>query len=66
MTELSRLVRRVMIQWQLRSLEHQAESIIEARQHALARLMEIQRERYAKKEELWRSYSNELGAHPAQ
>lgn len=53
------MARRLVISWQLRNLEEQAESIIQARQHALARLLDIQRESLLKKE-LLRSYSREL------
>lgn len=45
MTELRRLIRKTMIRWQLRSLDQQVEHIVEARNHALARLIEIQRKR---------------------
>ena len=56
MIQICRLVRRMVIRWQLRNLEEQAASIIEARQHALVRLMDIQRESVFK-QELLRSYS---------
>lgn len=65
MIELCRLVRRMVIRWQLRNLEAQAASIIEARQHALARLMDIQRESVFK-QELLRSYSTQLSIRAAR
>jgi hypothetical protein len=52
----------LVIRWQLRNLEEQTESILEARRHALARLMEIQRESVLKKQELWQSHASELPA----
>jgi len=52
MNELIRFLRRMVIRWQLRSLESQAKSIVEARNHALMRLMEIRRERECKEIEL--------------
>ena len=60
MMKLCRLVRRLVIRWQLRHLEEQTASILEARQHALARLMEIQRESVLKKQELWRDSTCEM------
>ncbi|HEX7635816.1 MAG TPA: hypothetical protein VF427_11115 [Noviherbaspirillum sp.] len=65
MTKLCRLVRRTIIRWQLRNLEEQAASIMEARQHALARLMDIQRESVFK-QELLRSYSTPLSIRAAR
>ena len=52
MNELYRLMRRMQLRWQLRSLERQAQSIVVARNHALARLWEIQRDTEAKQLEL--------------
>lgn len=52
MKELMRFMRRMAIRWQLRSLDEQAASILAARQHALARLMQIRREREQKEMEL--------------
>lgn len=43
MVELYKALRRLVLRMQLRSLEQQEESIIEAREHAYARLMEIER-----------------------
>lgn len=48
MTELFRSLRRARLRWQLRSLESQARDIVEARNHAMLRLMQIQREREMK------------------
>ncbi|MFC7518718.1 hypothetical protein ACFQUU_27275 [Herbaspirillum sp. GCM10030257] len=48
MNEFIRLLHRMVIHWQLRSLDSQAERIVEARSFALARLMEIRRERECK------------------
>lgn len=62
MIRLCRLARRLVIRWQLRNLEEQTASILEARQHALARLMEIQRESVVKKTQLWQSHASELAA----
>jgi hypothetical protein len=56
MIKLYRLAHRLVIGWQLRSLEEQAESIVEARRHALARLLDIQRD-CVLKQELLQSYS---------
>ncbi|RJF96847.1 hypothetical protein D3870_20915 [Noviherbaspirillum cavernae] len=53
MTALIRLIRRVVIRWQIRSLDEQDASIVEARNHALKHLMEIRRERSIKEVELW-------------
>jgi hypothetical protein len=60
MMKLCRLVRRLLIRWQLRDLEEQTASILEARQHALARLMEIERESVLKKQELWQSTARDM------
>lgn len=65
MIKLCRLVRRTIIRWQLRNLEEQAANIMEARQHALARLMDIQRESVFK-QELLRSYSTPLSIRAAR
>lgn len=59
MSRLVRLIRRMVIRWQLRCLDQQAECIIEARNHALARLMQIRRERGIKEVELWLCDSGE-------
>lgn len=53
MTEFFRSLRRVVIRWQLRSLEEQADNIMVARQQALVRLVEIERERCRMKAALW-------------
>lgn len=53
MTRLIRFLRKIVLRWQLRCLDQQAESIIEARNLALARLMQIRRERGIKEVELW-------------
>ena len=62
MMRLSRLARQWIIRWQLRNLEEQTKCILEARRHALARLMEIQRESVLKKQALWQSHASELTA----
>lgn len=61
MIKLFRLVRRTLIHRQLRSLEDQADSIIEARRHSLARLMDIQRTCVSKQAQL-RRYTRQLSA----
>lgn len=53
MNQMSQFIRRLVIRWQIRSLELQAQSIVEARNHALARLMHIRREQGVKQVELW-------------
>lgn len=60
MIKLCRLVRRLLIHRQLRSLEDQATSIVEARRHSLARLREIQRD-CVLKQELLQTYSRRSG-----
>ncbi|KRB70964.1 hypothetical protein [Noviherbaspirillum sp. Root189] len=57
MNELIQFLRRMVIRWQLRSLNSQAKSIVQARNHALARLMEIRRERESKLMELGSSHA---------
>jgi hypothetical protein len=57
MTALIRFIRRLVIRMQLRSLTRQEQTIIEARNHAQARLMKIRRERGIKEVELWLFYS---------
>jgi hypothetical protein len=52
MKEMVRFMRKVAIRWQLRSLDEQAANIMEARNQALLRLMQIQRERDEKAFEL--------------
>lgn len=64
MIKLCRLVRRLLVHRQLRSLEQQAEHIVEARRHSLARLRDIQRD-CVMKQELLRNYSRQLGARDA-
>lgn len=44
-SELAKCIRKLIIRWKIRSLEAQAQSIIEARNTALQRLMQIRRER---------------------
>ncbi|RZI42189.1 hypothetical protein EGT07_13270 [Herbaspirillum sp. HC18] len=53
MNAFFRTVRRLIIRWQLRSLERQARYIVEARSCALARLFEIRREKDIKETELF-------------
>jgi hypothetical protein len=48
MKTLYRLLRRYVIHRQLRSLEGQADSIVQARQSSLTRLREIERDRVSK------------------
>jgi hypothetical protein len=55
-------VRRWIIRWQLRNLDEQCASILEARQHALSRLMEIQRESVLKQQQLGQSLAREVSA----
>lgn len=64
MIKLFRLVRRQLIHRQLRNLEEQAESIVEARRHSLVRLMAIQRDCVSKQAQL-RSYSRQWNARDA-
>lgn len=64
MIKLFRLVRRQLIHRQLRSLEEQAESIVEARRVSLVRLMAIQRDCVSKQAQL-RSYSRQWNARDA-
>ncbi len=52
MKEMVRFMRGVAIRWQLRSLDEQAANILEARNNALLRLMQIQQEREVKAFEL--------------
>ncbi len=52
MKKMVKFMRNVAIRWQLRSLDEQAANILEARNHALLRLMQIQREREKKVYEL--------------
>lgn len=52
MRQIARLIRRTIIHAQLRCLDRQAESIMEAREHALIRLIQIRRERDIKMAEL--------------
>ncbi len=61
MMKLFCLVRRTLIHRQLRSLEDQADSIIEARRHSLVRLMDIQRNCVSKQAQL-RRYTRQLSA----
>lgn len=61
MRTLYRLLRRFFIHRQLRSLEGQADSIVEARRHSLARLRDIERDRLAK-QALLRRYSHPANA----
>lgn len=44
-SEMSQCIRKLIIRWKIRSLDAQAQSIIDARNAALRRLMEIRRER---------------------
>lgn len=48
MKNMVRFMRRMAIRWQLRSLDQQAASILEARDHALSRLIQIRREQARK------------------
>ena len=48
-----RQLRQMMIRWQIRSLDEQAASIVDARDHALQQLIRIRRERGLKERELW-------------
>lgn len=52
MKNMVRFMRRMAIRWQLRSLDQQAASILEARDHALSRLIQIRREQARKSMEL--------------
>jgi hypothetical protein len=49
MTALGNFIRTALIRWQLRSLDEQTRHIVEARRHALVRLLEIRGERDAKR-----------------
>lgn len=64
MAMLTRHVRRFLLRWQIRDLQGQAESIMHARQAALGRLVEIERECLLKSEALRRSDSARMGARP--
>lgn len=44
MSDLYRALRRIVLRMRLRSLEKQEEDIIHAREHAYARLLEIERQ----------------------
>jgi hypothetical protein len=59
MTGLIQCLHRRVIHWQLRSLQSQEKSIIEARKCALARLVEVRRERGIKEIELWLSHAGD-------
>lgn len=61
MRTLYRLLRRFFIYRQLRNLEVQADSIVEARHHSLARLRDIERDRISK-QALLRRYSRSINA----
>lgn len=61
MRTLYRLIRRFFIYRQLRSLEVQADSIVEARRHSLSRLRDIERDRISK-QALLRRYSRPINA----
>lgn len=63
MNRLFREIRRWIIRWELRNLDEQTASILEARQHALSRLMEIQRESLLKQQQLGQSLAREVPAH---
>lgn len=52
LNQFIRLIRRAVIRWQLRALAAQSEDILIARNSALARLMEIAREREDKARQL--------------
>lgn len=65
MFRLCRMVRLLIIRWQIHYLEEQAQSIIDARRHALVRLMDIQRDCLLK-QELLRSQSIRLSMRTAR
>lgn len=61
MNEFVRFLRRSVIRYQLRSLDSQVKSIVEARSYAFERLMEIRGEQKAKRSELGRCRPTSAG-----
>lgn len=55
MNEIFRAVRRLILKNKLRSLEQQAATIMQAREFAYSRLLEIERQCQRMEDELWRT-----------